>query len=100
MRNFVLGLMILAVISVAAASRATEKSLEERRKEFNQMVADEWEYEMREAPEFATVGGDYRYNDRWSNLSLAHVAQQTEILGVGCRVSRQLIWPLFRSRKS
>jgi len=35
---------------------------------------------MREAPEFATVVGDYRYNDRWRNLSLAHVAQQTEDL--------------------
>jgi uncharacterized protein (DUF885 family) len=80
MRNFVLGLIVLAIISVEAAARANEKSLDERRKEFNQLVADEWEYEMREAPEFATIVGDYRYNDRWSNLSLAHVAQQTEEL--------------------
>jgi hypothetical protein len=35
---------------------------------------------MRVATEFATVVGDYRYNDRWSTLSLAHVAQQTEDL--------------------
>src|SRR5215469_13419825 len=76
MRNFVLGLMVLAIIS--AASRVNEKSVDERRKEFNQFVSDEWEYEMREAPEFATFVGDYRYNDRWSNLSLPHVAQQTE----------------------
>jgi hypothetical protein len=40
----------------------------------------EWHYEMRVATEFATVVGDYRYNDRWSTLSLAHVAQQTEDL--------------------
>ena len=80
MRNVVPGLMVLAVISVAGASRVNEKSVDERREEFNQLVADEWEYEMREAPEFATVVGDYRYNDRWSNLSLAHVVQQTEDL--------------------
>jgi len=55
-------------------------SLEERRKQFNRLLADEWDYEMREAPEFATVVGDYRYYDRWRNLSLAHVTQQTEDL--------------------
>ena len=81
MRNIV-GLVVLVIISVAAASRATEKSLDEQRKEFNQLVADEWEYEMRETPELATIVGDYRYNDRWSNLSLAHVAQQTEDLKI------------------
>ena len=30
---------------------------------------------MREYPEFATIVGDYRYNDRWSDGSLAHVEQ-------------------------
>src|SRR5215468_6306905 len=79
MRNFV-SLVVLAIISLAAASLASEKSLNDERKRFNQLVADEWEYEMREAPELATIVGDYRYNDRWSNLSLAHVAQQTEDL--------------------
>jgi uncharacterized protein (DUF885 family) len=39
-------------------------------------LADEWEYELREAPEAATGYGDYRYNDKWSDFSLAHVAQQ------------------------
>jgi uncharacterized protein (DUF885 family) len=81
MKNVVLGLVVLATISIAASSRANDNgSLEERRKQFNQLLADEWDYEMREAPEFATIVGDYRYNDRWSNLSLAHVAQQTEDL--------------------
>lgn len=81
MKNVVLGLVVLATISMAASLRANDNgSLEERRKQFNQLLADEWDYEMREAPEFATVVGDYRYNDRWSNLALAHVAQQTEDL--------------------
>ena len=79
MRSCVLGLVVLAVISVVSSSRASDKSsLDERRKQFNQLLADEWEFEMREGPEFATIVGDYRYNDRWSNLSLAHVAQQNE----------------------
>jgi uncharacterized protein (DUF885 family) len=33
---------------------------------------------MRESPEYATVVGDYRYNDRWSDASLVHIAQQNE----------------------
>jgi uncharacterized protein (DUF885 family) len=43
---------------------------------FKQLLADEWEYELREGPELATSIGDYRYNDRWSDGSLAHVQQQ------------------------
>ena len=44
--------------------------------QLKQLLADEWEYELRESPELATSIGDYRYNDRWSDVSLAHVQQQ------------------------
>jgi uncharacterized protein (DUF885 family) len=54
------------------------KTLDDRRKELKQLLADEWEYEMRESPESATALGDYRYNDRWSDNSLAHIQQQKE----------------------
>jgi uncharacterized protein (DUF885 family) len=57
------------------------KTLDDRRKELRQLIADEWEYEMRESPESATVLGDYRYNDRWSDNSLAHIQQQKEAIG-------------------
>ena len=33
---------------------------------------------MKESPEFATLVGDYRYNDRWSDVSLAHVARDRQ----------------------
>jgi uncharacterized protein (DUF885 family) len=59
------------------SSRANANpALEQRRAELNRLISDEWEYEMREAPEFATVVGDLRYNDRWSDNSLAHIRQQ------------------------
>jgi len=57
-------------------SNANAQSLDARRQQFKQLLADEWEYEMRESPEFATIIGDYRYNDQWSDASLAHVPQQ------------------------
>jgi uncharacterized protein (DUF885 family) len=49
---------------------------EERRERLRTAIAEEWEYELREAPEFATTIGDYRYNDRWSDVSLAHIEEQ------------------------
>lgn len=55
---------------------AGNQSLDTRRAQFKQLLADEWEYELRESPEQATSIGDYRYNDRWSDASLAHVQQQ------------------------
>jgi len=64
-------LIILLMCSPAGAA-----DLEARRKQLNQLLADEWEYEMRESPESATVIGDYRYNDKWSDASLAHVPEQ------------------------
>jgi uncharacterized protein (DUF885 family) len=42
----------------------------------NALLAEEWEYGLKDAPEFATIIGDYRYNDQVSDLSLAHVQQQ------------------------
>jgi uncharacterized protein (DUF885 family) len=44
--------------------------------ELKQLFAQEWEYELRESPELATTIGDYRYNDRWTDSSLAHIQQQ------------------------
>jgi uncharacterized protein (DUF885 family) len=67
----------LVVVSLAASLRAGDtQSLQARRQKLNELIAEEWEYELRESPEMATVIGDYRYNDRWSDYSLAHVAQQ------------------------
>jgi uncharacterized protein (DUF885 family) len=71
-------LLILAVLFATMPSlyAAEAKSVEGGRQELSKLVADQWEYQMRESPEFATAIGDYRYNDRWSDASLAHVAQQ------------------------
>jgi uncharacterized protein (DUF885 family) len=78
MRKHVAGLaLLLAFCPLPASSRlAVTTSLDSQRQELSRLLAEEWEYEMRESPESATVYGDYRYNDRWSDASLAHVRQQ------------------------
>jgi uncharacterized protein (DUF885 family) len=76
-----LGRILLGAVLVLGVSprfvRGTDTAdLEGRRKQFNSMLAEEWEYEMRESPEYATAVGDYRYNDRWSDASLGYPAKQ------------------------
>src|SRR6185437_1619457 len=64
-------LTLLIAMPVIAASETADKKAQ-----LKQLFADEWEYELRESPELATSIGDYRYNDRWSDSSLAHVQVQ------------------------
>jgi uncharacterized protein (DUF885 family) len=74
----VLGLALLLAVWAAPAfsSSADKASVDERRKELSRLLAEQWEFDMRESPESATVIGDYRYNDRWGDSSLVHVQQQ------------------------
>jgi len=74
----VLGLFLLLSVYPPLASPvpASPANLEARRKQLSTLLAEEWEYELRESPEKATVIGDYRYNDRWRDFSLAHVPQR------------------------
>lgn len=77
MRSLQLFLVLtLLGISSLPLRAADSASLDSRRAQLKQLLANEWEYELREAPERATVIGDYRYNDRWSDTSLAHVQQR------------------------
>jgi uncharacterized protein (DUF885 family) len=81
LRNLLLILIIAGFFSVnktsrVAATQTAHQNADSRRAQLKQLLVDEWEYELRESPELATSIGDYRYNDRWSDSSLAHVQQQ------------------------
>jgi len=81
LRNLLLILLITGFFSVnktsrVAATQTAQQNADSRRVQLKQLLVDEWEYELRESPELATSIGDYRYNDRWSDSSLAHVQQQ------------------------
>lgn len=43
--------------------------VESRRKALNDLLHEHWEYNLRTNPEFATMVGDKRYNDRLSDFS-------------------------------
>jgi len=73
--------LVLIMGTLSSPARSDDKAnLEARRKELSRLIAEEWEYEMRESPQTATTVGDYRYNDKWDDASLAHVSKQRKEL--------------------
>src|SRR5436309_9226840 len=66
------------LVPMASKSHAAQKpattpnpmsTFDARHKQFLALLDEEWQYEMRSSPEFATSVGDNRYNDRWSDYS-------------------------------
>jgi uncharacterized protein (DUF885 family) len=55
--------------SSAQSSASTAASVETRRQQLFSLFDDEWQYSLRTNPEWATMLGDSRYNDRLSDNS-------------------------------
>jgi len=53
----------------AATAPAAPPSVDERRHQLTALLDEQWQYTMKTSPEFASILGDRRYNDRWSDLS-------------------------------
>lgn len=65
---------VAAAQSTSAATTAT--SVAARTATLNALLAEQWQHTLENVPEFATTLGDLRYNDRWSDLSPAHLAAE------------------------
>lgn len=69
--------LMLAVAAAAAFSAAPVRAQPaDAAKALNQLFADEWERGLVESPENASYNGDQRFNDRWSDNSLAAIAKR------------------------
>lgn len=66
-----LTLVFFAVIVTAAEPSAAD--LDKRRKAFNDLLNEQWEYALKTSPEFASYLGDKRYNALLSDVSAAGV---------------------------
>jgi uncharacterized protein (DUF885 family) len=71
-----LAVAALGILSPAQADTAAGGDVAARVQAFDALLAEQWEYTLKDQPEFATIIGDYRYNDRFSDASLAHTLQQ------------------------
>jgi len=65
---------LLPSVHAAPAAQAASTDVASRVKALNALLAEQWQYTLKNSPEFATTLGDLRYNDRWSDASLAHQA--------------------------
>jgi uncharacterized protein (DUF885 family) len=61
-------LFVLLAFAAGAFSQQPA-SLEARRKQLSDLLAEHWEYTMRTNPEYASILGDKRYNDKLSDVS-------------------------------
>lgn len=66
---FVVCLALSLTINLFAATGGGGADLESRRKQLNDLLAEQWEYVLRTSPEFASILGDKRYNDQISDFS-------------------------------
>jgi uncharacterized protein (DUF885 family) len=62
----------LATVYAATPAPATQSDVATRVKALNALLAEQWQHNLENTPEFATILGDLRYNNRWSDVSLAH----------------------------
>lgn len=71
---------LFAVFAIASQGGAqTSVSVAQRSSQLNKLLDQEWQWQMRDHPAGATRYGDYRYNNRWGDFSVAHEAKSTEI---------------------
>ncbi|HKV10963.1 MAG TPA: DUF885 family protein [Thermoanaerobaculia bacterium] len=66
-----LAALLVATAAWAAPVFAAPADLEARRDALNKLLAEQWEYGLSRAPEFASILGDKRWNDQISDFSQA-----------------------------
>lgn len=69
---------LLALCMFAGTAIAQGNDLDSRRKQLNSILDDFWEYVMRTNPEYASILGDKRYNDKLSDNSYDAVLRDLE----------------------
>ncbi|HEV2719631.1 MAG TPA: DUF885 family protein, partial [Thermoanaerobaculia bacterium] len=72
MKRFAVALTAsMLIVSNLAAAELSAQDLDKRRKALQDLLHEQWEYTLRTQPEFASILGDKRYNDRSSDVSEA-----------------------------
>lgn len=74
LRSIGLCYLLSTGVALAAPTNAPSGDMATQGRALDKLLAEQWQYQLKESPEQATTIGDYRYNDRWTDYSLAHVA--------------------------
>jgi uncharacterized protein (DUF885 family) len=70
--------LCLLLILIARPFLARQSDFESRRKQLNNLLAEQWEYTMRRNPVWASMLGDKRWNDKLNDFSQASIDQDLE----------------------
>lgn len=82
-RPLAIGLLTAALATACQPSTAPPADVERpagadamapAAKTFDALLDEQWQYQLAHSPEFASIIGDKRYNDRWTDYSLSAVA--------------------------
>ena len=65
----VVALVCFPLVCFPLAMVASPADVESRRKALNDLLAERWEYQLRTSPEYASILGDKRWNDKLSDGS-------------------------------
>jgi uncharacterized protein (DUF885 family) len=66
-------LAVLCLLPVASATAQQPSDIDARRKALAALLDEQWEYFLRTNPEYASILGDKRYNDRLTDYSQAFI---------------------------
>jgi uncharacterized protein (DUF885 family) len=69
MRNLCVLLLALTFAAPLLVAQPTKEQVDANRKKLDALLQEQWEYVLRTNPEFATILGDKRYNDKLSDFS-------------------------------
>jgi uncharacterized protein (DUF885 family) len=70
-------LLLSSFVQSKTASDSTD--VEARRKQLDALLKDQWEYVLRTNPEFASILGDKRYNDKLTDFSQAAIERDHKV---------------------
>ncbi len=73
--RFLLSVVIFALCFTSALAQNVSNN-SEATKQLYKLFDEEWERGLRESPVFASMQGDKRFNDKWSDFSLAEFERQ------------------------
>ena len=79
------GFLLAAGLNLTDLAAASPADLESRRKAMKDLLAEQWEYTLSHSPEFASILGDKRWNDKLSDFSQEEIerdlAKTKEFMG-------------------
>jgi uncharacterized protein (DUF885 family) len=68
-----LALLLIVTSSSAQIGPKSPSDVDARRQQLNGLLKEQWEYVLRTSPEFASILGDKRYNDKLTDFSQAAI---------------------------